>query len=418
MVNEEYQRILNNVKQRPITLVRFDSNKSNSMQNSANGFKYFTFVLSHDCFSATRKNSICIFELNSPEKENHNCYYLGVINQKSTVSTLDTRVSVKNLTKINLSSFKELVKQFKNKRLKATFNERLILSCEAVTLTSATSEASIIALFNDDSNHVALKTAMQNLKLSITAKSHMELLQEDAENMALKIFGLDLNKKDMYEVRIYEDNVIQYDLHNLEGFTKVAGDYTGKVSYVKNQERLTVYHANKLPLEKMLGVDLIYINENMSSIVMIQYKMLEREYDDWVFRPNDQMKKEILRMKIPKSSGICKGYRINNNPFFFKFVKREADSLGDSFVISLEHYHYYTSTEDAVGPRGGVRIGFDTLNRHYLTPSDIINLIRSGYIGTHIEETEAMKVIVDEVARGNKKVIIAWQNRVADSELS
>ena len=414
MFNEEYQRLLNNVRQRPITLVRFDSNKSDGLQNSANAFNHFTFVLSHDCFSATRKNSICIFELNSSEKENHNCYYLGVVNQKSTVSTLDTRVSVKKLTRINLSSFEEIIKQFKNERLKTTFNERLILNCEAVTLTSATSEASIIALLNDVSNHVALKTAMQNLKLSIISKSHMELLQEDAENMALKIFGLDLNKKHMYEDRIYEDNVIQYDLHNLEGFTRVAGDYTGKVTYVKNQEKLTIYHANKLPLEEMLGVDLIYINETMNSIVMIQYKMLEREYDNWLFRPDDQMEKEIVRMKIPKSSGICKGYRINNNPFFFKFVKREANSLGASFVISLEHYHHYISTEKAVGPRGGVRIGFDTLNRHYLTPSDIINLIRSGYIGTHIEETEAMRIIIDEVARGHKNIIIAWQNKVID----
>lgn len=355
MIDDDYQRLLSNVKQRPITLVRFDSNKSNGLQNSANGFNYFTFVLSHDCFSATRKSSICIFELNLNEKENYNCYYLGVVSQKSTVSTLDTRVSVKNLTKINLSSFTELVKNFKNKRLKATFNKRLSSNFEAVTLTSATSKATITELFNDKSNHLALKTAINNLRLSATTKSHLELLQEDAENMALKIFGLDLNKKDMYESRIYEDNVIQYDLYNLEGFTKVAGDYTGKISYVKNKERLTIYHANKLPLEKMLGVDLIYINENMNSIVMIQYKMLEKEYDDWIFRPDSQMEKEILRMKIPKSLVNCRGYRLNNNPFFFKFVKREVDSLGASFVIPLEHYNYYISTESSIGPRGGIR---------------------------------------------------------------
>lgn len=413
MNNDYYQKLLSNVKHRFITLVRLDSYKSNTLKESLNGFNYLTLALTHDSFIKTRKDSICIFELDCFEPNRAKEYYLGVVSQKSAVSTFDTRISIRNLTKIYISSFFDLGSKFNNERLKRTFNQRLLSKLEVITLTSATSRATITALFTNRNNHHALKNAADNLAIS-EEKNDTTLLQEDAENMALKIFGIDLNSKNNYEDRIYEDNIIQYDLNNLEGFTKIAADFTGKVSYVKNQERLTIYHSNKLPLEEMLGVDLIYINEIMNSIVMIQYKMLEREYDDWIFRPNPQMKKEIARMKLPKSLGSSKGYRINSNPFFFKFIKRGKNSLGSSFVISLEHYQYYILTEDAKGPRGGDKIGFNTINGQFLKSNDIISLIRSGYVGTHIEETQALRLIVDEVSKGNKDVVIAWQSSISE----
>ncbi|PYE40094.1 hypothetical protein [Psychrobacter fozii] len=414
MNESNFQEILRNVDKRPITLIKMDIEKSSALKESVGNREYITLALRHNYFEKTRKNSICILELNYDNRANMTEYLLGVVTNKSAITTFETRVSINSLSKIYMSSFVDLSSKFKDEKIEKTFKTKLSSELEVINLTSATSKAAINALLEDKNNHYALNKASKILNIS-KSKDYIDLVQEDAENMALKIFGIDVNKKTRYESRLYEDNVIQTDLNNLEGFTKVAADYTGRVCYVKNQERLTIYHSNKLPLEKMLGVDLIYINETMGSIVMIQYKMLEKEYEDWVFRPDLQMTKEISRMKIPESSGSREGYRLNSNPFFFKFIKREAEGLGSSFVISLDHYQHYISTENAKGPRGGERIGFETLKRNYLTSSDIINLIRSGYVGTHVQETKAIKIIVDEVAKGNKEVIIAWQDKVEQS---
>lgn len=414
MNESNFQEILRNVDKRSITLIKMDIEKSSALKESVDNREYMTLAFRHNYFEKTRKNSICILQLNYENEVSMTEYLLGVVTNKSAITTFETRVSINSLSKIYMSSFIDLSSKFRDEKIEKTFKNKLSSDLEVINLTSATSKATINALLEDKNNHYALSKAFNRLNIS-KSKDYIDLVQEDAENMALKIFGIDVNKKTRYESRLYEDNIIQSDLNNLEGFTKVVADYTGRVCYIKNQERLTIYHSNKLPLEKMLGVDLIYINETMNSVVMIQYKMLEREYEDWVFRPDLQMKKEVSRMKLPKSLGSHEGYRLNSNPFFFKFIKREAEGLGSSFVISLEHYQHYISTENAKGPRGGERIGFDTLKRNYLTSSNIIDLIRSGYVGTHVQETKAIKLIVDEVAKGNKEVIIAWQDKVEKS---
>ena len=130
---------------------------------------------------------------------------------------------------------------------------------------------------------------------------------------------------------------------DLPGFDLISADVTGRAVFQKRDERLVIYTANKLPLEQMLGVDLIYINETRGNIVMVQYKMLEEDKQDhdnrdWIFRPDQQLRDEIERMKLPGFKGELSDYRLSSNPFYFKFVKRKiVDDSHQSFIVSLEH---------------------------------------------------------------------------------
>ena len=186
----------------------------------------------------------------------------------------------------------------------------------------------------------------------------------------------------------------------------------------KGDEQLIIYTANKLPLEQMLGVDLIYVNETRGNIVMIQYKMLEQgnqigRKNDWIFRPDRQLRDEIARMHIPNINGQVSDYRLNRNPFFFKFVKRKiVDDTQQSFFLSLDHLNQVMASQKSRGPRGGIRISYEDLNGTYLREADILSLIRSGYVGTHSAETEALKTIIQEVAHGNRAIVLAWQQKV------
>ena len=165
----------------------------------------------------------------------------------------------------------------------------------------------------------------------------------------------------------------------------------------------------------MLGVDLIYINDTKGNIVMVRYKMLEEErqrngYSDWLFRPDDQFRVEVARMQMPASQEAMMDYRLNSSPFFFKFVKRKLiGSLPTSFLVSLDHLKQFLASPEAQGPRGAVRVSYHTLDGTYLRQDDMISLISSGYVGTHRTQTEALATIIDEVSRGNRALVLAWQ---------
>ena len=198
--------------------------------------------------------------------------------------------------------------------------------------------------------------------------------------------------------------------------TLVKSSFPGLMFLViYSDERLVIYTANKLPLEEMLGVDLIYINETRGNIVMVQYKMLEEERrgdgnSDWLFRPDNQSQDEVARMQLPAFEGAMMDYRLSSNPFFFKFVMRKLiGNSPKSFLVSVDHLKQIQESAEALEPRGGVRISYETLDGTYLRQNDMINLIRSGYIGTHRTQTEALATLINEVSRGNRGLVVAWQ---------
>lgn len=104
----------------------------------------------------------------------------------------------------------------------------------------------------------------------------------------------------------------------------IERDLTGHAVFMRGIERLDIYTANKGPLEAMLGVDLIYSNESVGSIVMLQYKMLEpyRNPDlggtDWIYRPDAQFESELSCMRLPPLAEEGDDYRLHRDPFFFK----------------------------------------------------------------------------------------------------
>lgn len=124
---------------------------------------------------------------------------------------------------------------------------------------------------------------------------------------------------------------------------------------------------------------------------------------------------EIERMSLPAFQGEITDYRLSRNPFFFKFVKRKivADSH-QSFLVSLDHLKQVLASPEAKGPKGGIRLSYDALDGTYLREADMISLIRSGYVGTHRAETEALATIISNVAEGDRALVLAWQTKTSE----
>ncbi|MDX1813885.1 MAG: hypothetical protein R3319_03755, partial [Candidatus Bathyarchaeia archaeon] len=121
-----------------------------------------------------------------------------------------------------------------------------------------------------------------------------------------EILGWDLDTKKetssfldgLEQTRLREDSMIVNDLAKLPGHEIIRAAPYNSVVFENHQSKLTVVLANRLPLEKQLGTDLIYYNETFSCFLMIQYKAMEEEASEAVYRfPNKQLAKEIHRMK-------------------------------------------------------------------------------------------------------------------------
>lgn len=418
------------VQKKPMILIRFDEAFSESLHNSRQGFEYLTIVKPHSVIQDFKLPTLCLMEI---QEQGATRCYLATATRKVAVSTFDSRLTIKKLRPIKPSSLQEVGDKLSDTRMKRMFSARTPAEGHFANLSPKLSRHLIDALAADSENQAALDTALSQLP-KLRQAPNANWAQEDAIQTAMDAFGIRGNALpnevalkrgassglSLIGTYLYEDNVVHADASHLPGFDAIAPDVTGRAVFHKGDERLVIYTANKLPLEKMLGVDLIYINETRGNVVMVQYKMLQ-EYKkakgDWRFRPDRQLRDEIARMKIPAIQVATSDYRLSRNPFFFKFVKRKiVDDSHQSFLVSLDHLNHILASPLAKGPKGGVRMSYDALNGTYLREADMVGLIRSGYVGTHGVETTALATIIDAVAKGDKAVVLAWQQKIQENK--
>ncbi len=413
------------VRKKPLCLIKLDQDHSDSLNESKQGFEHLTFAKPHATFQDFCISTFCLMEAHGDKGTR--CY-LGTVTRKRAVTTFDSSVTIKKLRLLSISSLEAIKSLLSDTCRKTGFEHRLPEEGGFTKLSPKLSAAIIDALAGDSQNQSALDTAFSLLP-GLRKATHATWAQEDAISTAMAAFGLrgnvmadsvalKLNSPSglgLMGSRLYEDNVVRTDGSEFAGFEKIGPDVTGRAVFTKGDERLVIYTANKLPLEKMLGVDLIYINETRGSVVMLQYKMLEPSQDgqDWIYRPDDQLDKEIKRMQLPPLDAPVTSYRLSRSPFLFKFVKRVVETEPpQSFVVALDHLMGMLARPEMRGINGGIRLSYNSLDGGYLRQADFVGLLRSGYIGTHREETEALAVIIDEAAKGNKALVLAWQQKI------
>ena len=419
-----FNKIAKWVEKKPIILGRFGEALSDSLYNTARGFERFTIARPHSTFQRFKIPTLCVLEIQS--HDGTNCY-LATATRKSSISTFDSRLTIRKLRPIAPSSLQDIEGEVTDTRIRYHFQTRIPIDNDFSFLSPKLSAHIVELLTRDPDNHAALDTALALLP-ELRRPPNNTWAQEDAIHLAMATFGIRnpipnevvlksgaTSSLSIVGTHLYEDNVVRADASQLAGFDAIASDVTGRTVFERGDERLIIYTANRFPLEEMLGVDLIYINETKGNIVMVQYKMLEEERQrdgssDWLFRPDNQFQSEVARMQIPPSQGAIMDYRLNSSPFFFKFVKRKLKgSSPTSFLVSLDHLNQILASPDAQGAKGAVRVSYDTLDGTYLRQADMISLISSGYVGTHRTETEALATIIYEVSRGNRALVLAWQ---------
>ena len=255
-------------------------------------------------------------------------------------------------------------------------------------------------------------------------------MQEDAVQIALKAFGLASGDRAlslelvkgretaMGRIPIMEDSVIEHDARHIPGYELVGSDLTGRAVFERGSEKLEVFTANRRPLERVFGVDLIYFNASRQNIVMLQYKMLKEQSwtdteTDWIYRPDTKLEEEIRRMRLfaTDHEPSHHEYRLNPAVFYLKFVKRDCSISSGGIIIPIDHFERLRENPACVGPRGGLRVSYEALSGRYLRQNPFLDLIRSGYIGAYAVTTGHLHTLVEAVLDNDRSVVAAIQRR-------
>lgn len=405
-----------------LVIFRFTGEEWGGVVNARRGIGHFTVARSHASLEHVRAPTAClIFAEDDFEKAQG---YFALLSARTPVSTLDSRVTIERSHAMSPATEDELLGLVTDKALATNLGKRLAEGNNVVRLSPVLSAHVVDRLAEIDGNRGAMRALVASLDAP-TAYTGSGALQDDAVHTALRIFGItpydpartvelvEGRETALARVSIREDAVIDHDARFIPPFTVADSDLTGRAVFEHGGERLEVITANKLALEEVLGVDLVYINLIKQNIVGVQYKMLDPDREsgetDWIYRPDPQLAKEIARMKRfskARPPGPHE-YRINPQACYLKFVRRDAELGKSAITIPLDHFEMLRVDPACKGPRDGFRISYKTLGGRYLRQGPFLDLIRAGYIGAHADTTADLKRLVDAVLKNGRAVVAA-----------
>jgi hypothetical protein len=419
------------VEERPCAILRLTTQEWAVLSESKRGLNEFTIARSHSLFEHLKVPTLCLiyaaqngnppWRWKQPDKG-----LIGILRSPVAISSLETRVRVTRAVEISPATEYELAALIQEQPHTKNLQDRLSLEEPFIVLSPKLSRTVITALLEIPANQGPLRVVSSFLSTQKRFASPAAM-QEDAISSALKAFGVpaDTIASELYlvpnretglaRVGIREDAVIQHEARQIPGFRFVGSDLTGSAFFVSDTDRLEVITANRLELEEVFGVDLIYLNLTKRNLVMVQYKMLEPvkagKDTDWVYRPDGKLEDEIGRMDSFSlhASTTSADYRLNTQPFYLKFVKRNALLAQGSIITPLDHFKHLVGTPVGQGPKGGVRVSYDSLAGAYMRSGTFLDLIHSGYLGTFASDTDKFETLIREILKANRGVVAAIQ---------
>lgn len=443
---------LSKLKKRGLSILRMEAADWYDLEASRGGGARFTLVFPYEVArQATARAPVLIvlpggeltagryhFEDDRKPQPQLKLAWIGSIQK---VATRQTRLAIDHVMSISPATLAELIGSEAPSRFKTAAADLLKSTAELSGLTPRFGEWVLDRVAAIPANGDALQRLSALVNLPKRFDSSLAL-QHDALGLALRAFGapaaaaeklgLSARTTALASARAQENLVIEHDARWIPGWTLADSDITGRAVFQQGNDQLEVFTANREDLERVFGVDLIYLNQRRRSIVMVQYKMLEplprreRQVEgvfqpymekleqEWVVAINDQFKEELARMEaFDQPVGHISGsYRMNPSPFFFKLVRRQGSTNGAGILMSLGHLQQLRGDGALAGPRGGLRIAYSELEGHYLRSESFVELVQSGYVGSHSATTDLLETLIEATLTGGRSVVAAIQTAV------
>jgi hypothetical protein len=218
--------------------------------------------------------------------------------------------------------------------------------------------------------------------------------------------------RNLKSINLIEDQLIMNDLRCF-GNWRLVREYAGSICTFLNGKRcVTIIYANRTKIERNIGVDLIYFDHFHHTYIFVQYKRLsERNGRDIYYPASDNSLEKELTLMENFEANLSKDqfdYRINDQVFYFKFCKGKQEvfskELSSGFYIPKDYF--LLSSRLQKEKSGHINISYDTITR-YLNNTVFIGLIKSGLIGTKINDTNLINNLIRESLANNKSLILA-----------
>ena len=221
-----------------------------------------------------------------------------------------------------------------------------------------------------------------------------------------------------------EDLGIAHDASVFDGWIPIGVPALGATRFKRGGQALTVANVNRTGIENVLGVDLLYFQEEYHSFVFVQYKRMTREgAQPALYRPRgESYDKEYERMldwdrrvrPVPEPSDLP-SYRLGSDAFFFKLYANPAgapapDELLKGMYFPLSYWTSLLASPDVLGPRGGVQITYENAGR-YLTNTDFVGLVEDGWVGTSPQSEKMITEVVGQSLDAGHSVTLAALQR-------
>jgi len=426
-----------------------DEHIADSIAESIGARGSFTNVVNADPAKIASKGLTLLY-LNIGYATGSNCF-ICILKKQSRVATGQARVKATRCIPIEAFDLDELIGGLPNlqfqRRAAAAFGhgyQRLSNKLSVHVFDTLKKQYPADAEVLDELYHQLKHQVIRKP----SARQEDAAVEQDAVGLSLDIFGANRSEifrswdrqrsdlgtsflKGLPKYAAYEDDIIHYDVNHFPGFEAVSGDdITGVVEFENGEgEQLTVINANRKPLEKALGVDLIYFDRKQAAFVMVQYKLMDQrseENDDLYFNPGQgnhdeelqrlsELRQLIAAEDLP--DGLS-GYRFADCPLFFKLCRKiqpriDDHSLAPGMYIPLDQWLLLLDDDSTLGRNGGRQLGYHTLQKRYLNKETFVGLIRSGLIGTAGNASEKIGTFIEAAIAMGHSVLYAVEERSA-----
>lgn len=223
------------------------------------------------------------------------------------------------------------------------------------------------------------------------------------------------------EVSIREDLHIEHDHTTFPGMEVARRDAVGSVVLASEDEYLTILNCNRQPLERTLGVDLIYYNHRFDAFILVQYKrMTSVSGGPPEYRPGSdgsyerEMERIAAAEKLLREQSIVDAdltqFRLCADPFYLKLCESKAVTFLDSGMVSGMYvpvglWSRIVTSSTVRGPRGGVSITWDSCTRR-LNNGEFTNLLRQGWIGSASGQSRVLSQLIEGVLANGRMLVL------------
>jgi hypothetical protein len=218
-----------------------------------------------------------------------------------------------------------------------------------------------------------------------------------------------------------EDDLLAEDLRRFDRKGVLELRRASVARFTDRDFALTIMNVNRKPLEKILGVDLIYWDEMARTFTLVQYKRLTQRNDRdpglerWAFTRRAELEKQLGPMNLGRHIvRDSTDWRFTSSPFWFKFVRAADFKANESFVLKgmyVPAEYLRRALIDGslkTGPRSGFEITYK--NTRYLPRESFVELVRRGFVGTTRTTTARVLKIIDAQSKF-REVIVAMKTK-------